>query len=231
MITVAVVSHKHNELVNALVKQLADSNLISLIVVVENVRDMIQIDELAKVTLIPNTTPLGFGENNNIAARFLDEENHFLVINPDVMFPYDVGATLASLLEKIGDRRGVFSPNHVDERFSMVSSRREYLTIFGLIKRKIGINRIADNYWIPGAFMLFTPNIFQASLFDQRFFMYCEDMDICNRIRREGYHVGFIDNDFPIIHEGQRQSKKNLRHFILHITSLGRYFNKWMFSK
>ena len=230
MITVSIVSHGHNEWVNSLVKKLTDVTQVSTIVVIENIEQDIKIWKSPKVKLISNELPLGFGENHNNASKHIGKGDYFLVLNPDVEFTCAIEATLRHLLDDIGERKGVFSPKHVDKQFGAVSSRRAYLSITGLIKRQFGINYESNDYWLPGAFMLFSPDVFESILFDDLFFMYCEDMDICKRTKLGGYEVGFVDNEYPIIHEGQRQSKKSVIHFIFHITSLVRYFYKWRFK-
>jgi len=224
---VSIVSHGHNECVNSLVEKLTNAAKVSTIVVIENIKEDIKIWQSPKVKLISNKLPLGFGENHNKASMHVAKGGYFLVLNPDVEFPHNIEDTLQHLLDNIGERKGIFSPIHVDKQLNVVSSRRDYLTIFGFIKRQFGINYESDDYWIPGAFMLFSPDVFESILFDDLFFMYCEDMDICKRTKLAGYEVGYVDNEYPIIHEGQRQSKKSITHFIFHIISLLRYFYKW----
>ncbi|MGS0756858.1 glycosyltransferase family 2 protein [Roseateles sp. GG27B] len=56
----------------------------------------------------------------------------------------------------------------------------------------------------------------------RRFFMYCEDIDICERLRSAGWRVVFQPETF-VIHDAQRASRRSLRHLRWHSTSMLRY--------
>ena len=62
--------------------------------------------------------------------------------------------------------------------------------------------------------------------FDERFFMYLEDVDICKRLINNNYKI-FIDNENRVIHNAQRESRKNIKLFFIHLNSLLKYFVKW----
>jgi len=59
----------------------------------------------------------------------------------------------------------------------------------------------------------------EIGLFDERFFLYCEDFDLCARMYNEGYAI-VLDREACIIHEAQRDSHRSLRHLRWHIASL-----------
>ena len=59
--------------------------------------------------------------------------------------------------------------------------------------------------------------------FDERYFMYVEDVDICLRAWSKSKTVA-LDTDNHVIHEAQRLSRKNLRHQLWHIRSLLRFW-------
>ena len=77
--------------------------------------------------------------------------------------------------------------------------------------------------WISGCFMLFTSDIYRKiNGFDERFFLYMEDVDICKRIIKLNKNI--ILDDQCIIHNSKRKSLKNIKHFYFHILSIFRYF-------
>ena len=227
MIAVSIVSHHHNQFVCELISKLGESKLISTIVVTENIKSEPEIIFNNKLKLVSNSSPLGFGKNHNNALDHINEDDHVLVLNPDVLFPFNIDATLQEALDFSIDKKGIFSPQQMDSNNNLIKNKRPYMNISTFIMRQLGINREADKYWIPGAFMLFTPGIFQELLFDEQFFMYCEDMDICKRANLAGYDVSFVNGSCPIIHDGQLKSKKDFIHFYFHLSSLIRYFKKW----
>jgi GT2 family glycosyltransferase len=81
--------------------------------------------------------------------------------------------------------------------------------------------------YLCGCFMMFRKNALQhAGLFDERFFMYPEDIDITRRIYSAGFHTIY----YPfaeIIHAHEQASYKNWNMLFIHILNMCRYFNKW----
>ena len=59
--------------------------------------------------------------------------------------------------------------------------------------------------------------------FDERYFMYFEDVDICRRLRRCGWEVKY-DCRVTVQHDAQRASLRNLQHLRWHMRSALRYF-------
>ena len=65
----------------------------------------------------------------------------------------------------------------------------------------------------------------QIGLFDERFFMYPEDIDITRRIH-EKYKTIFYP-DVSIIHATAAASRSNAKMLKIHIINIIKYFNKW----
>jgi GT2 family glycosyltransferase len=83
-----------------------------------------------------------------------------------------------------------------------------------------------DVPYLSGCFMLFrTAALKRVGLFDERFFMYPEDIDISRRM-----HAQFRTLYFPastIVHDHARESYKSIKMLWIHISNLIKYFNKW----
>jgi N-acetylglucosaminyl-diphospho-decaprenol L-rhamnosyltransferase len=78
--------------------------------------------------------------------------------------------------------------------------------------------------WISGAFMMFKSSAFRKlGGFDERYFMYCEDVDICLRLQLAGYKL--VRADATVTHHTQRRTLKNLQHLVWHVRSLLRLWN------
>ena len=76
-------------------------------------------------------------------------------------------------------------------------------------------------------FMGFRTSVFQEiGGFDQRYFMYLEDVDICATLWAAGYEVA-IDTENSVIHYAQRGSRRDPKLFLFHLTSYIKYFKKW----
>lgn len=92
--------------------------------------------------------------------------------------------------------------------------------------RFTGYNRIMNVPYLSGCFMLFRMSALQdIGLFDERFFMYPEDIDITRRMH-EKYKTIFFPK-VSIIHAHAAASKVNIRMLKVHILNMVRYFNKW----
>jgi GT2 family glycosyltransferase len=83
-----------------------------------------------------------------------------------------------------------------------------------------------DVPYLSGCFMLFrTSALKKIGLFDERFFMYPEDIDITRRMNAQ-----FRTLFFPsatIVHDHAKESYKSKKMLWIHLTNLIKYFNKW----
>jgi GT2 family glycosyltransferase len=79
--------------------------------------------------------------------------------------------------------------------------------------------------WIGGMFMLFSAEAYRAAGgFDEAYFLYYEDVDICRRLTRSGKRV-IYEPRAEIIHDARRASRRNLALAGHHIASILRFFS------
>ena len=80
--------------------------------------------------------------------------------------------------------------------------------------------------YLSGCFMLLrTSTLEDVGLFDERFFLYPEDIDLTRRIHKK-YKTLFYPY-VSVIHEYGRGSYKSMKLLYFHIVNMCRYFNKW----
>ncbi|KXW55828.1 glycosyltransferase [Ferrovum sp. PN-J185] len=235
-VCVSVVSHNHGEMAFNLVKYLVSLPSIDKVILTININESIPLFYSAKLRLVVNNKPKGFGANHNSAFN-ISRSDFFCVINPDVIISSDI---FIKLLEKFHDPSiGLVGPLVFNSQGIEEDSLRCFLTPFGIVKRIFKANSVMykinnnDNDvtpdWISGLFMLFPSRVFQhVGGFDEDYYMYCEDADICTRLWKKGYKVLGCPS-VSIIHNAQRASHKNLRHFYWHLKSLLLYFLKHSF--
>jgi len=186
-----------------------------------------------RVRVIRNEHPKGFGANHNSAFGSSTSE-YFAVVNPDVRIPrQDWSAFFARL--NVQTRTAACSPRVVNSSGDVEDHARSFPTLAGLIARRIG--RVRDKPtdsgcapfepdWVAGMFVIFRASAFhEVGGFDaKRFFMYFEDVDICRRLRSRGWTIN-VDPSVSVIHDAQRASRRDLRHFLWHVTSAFRYLS------
>ena len=232
-ITVSIVSHGQQALLIPLLKHLEAhcARLIDKVVLTINV------PEPELVTTIPwsfaieqvmNVHPRGFGANHNAAFELCGTE-WFLVLNPDMRFATDV---LTPMIAEADVCSGVLAPRVFEPGKPQPEPYRRILTPKEiLLRNRPGYIPPIFPAWIPGMFMLFRAGAY-ASVhgFDERYFMYGEDFDICARLKIRGWDVTAV-NHHAVIHDARRASHRNLRHLGWHLRSLAQVWLSRAFWK
>jgi N-acetylglucosaminyl-diphospho-decaprenol L-rhamnosyltransferase len=235
-ITVSVISHRQNALINALIQDIRRHCAARIaLVLTENVPDstLLQADELAcPVQQVSNPSPKGFGSNHN-AAFAVCETPFFCVLNPDIRLNSD---PFPPLLETAGALNVAAVAPLVRSPSGMVEdSARRYPTLGSLLLKFFtgtpGLDYAADRGpidvdWVAGMFILFRSDAFAAIRgFDERYFLYYEDVDICFRLRATGRRV-IYDPRAQAVHDAQRASRRNPRLALHHLTSIARFLRR-----
>ena len=199
-----------------------------------------------KVEYIFNDKNLGFGVAHNIALRkMLGQSKYFLVLNPDVYFEIGVLKKIFSFMEKSLDVGLLMPkvlypdssvqylcrllPNPFDLLLRKSCDRGPNILINFLSKYELGFadhTKMMDVPYLSGCFMFLRTEVLSRSgVFDERFFLYFEDLDLSRRIRklcRTVYYPNAV-----VYHNYERGSNKDIV-FLKHLISSGvKYFNKW----
>lgn len=229
-VAVSVVSHGHGQMVVDLVHQLMGCAEVGIVIVTSNVLEKLDLPYTPQVLWIKNDTPKGFGANHNFAFNH-SQLPWFVVINPDVVLMENPFPEL--LMAAVNDV-GIVSPSAVGVTGKPEDCWRHFptlpklvLKLFGWADGRYAIQAGAmsnvDVDWASGLCMLFPRAVYaKLSGFDERYFMYYEDVDICVRTWRMGLRV-LACPEACLEHEGQRASRRNLRHMRWHAASLLRY--------
>jgi GT2 family glycosyltransferase len=185
------------------------------------------------ITRIENARSRGFGANHNTAFSYCDTA-HFCVLNPDIRLPAN---PFPVLLETIEERRAALvGPAVVSSSGHLEDSVRHFPTPVSLLAKVFGgrdgryVFHVGDPPfrpdWVGGMFMLFRAEDFRRVRgFDERFFLYYEDVDICARLWTARRQV-LACPQAQVVHDAQRASHRDLRHLRWHLSSLARYLWK-----
>lgn len=230
-ITISIVSHNHGEMVLSLIKALDKLEEVSRIILTINIPENITIQNFAKLHIINNGNPKGFGENHN-AAFLLCKTDYFCVLNPDVSLSGNPFTNLLQLF--ISDDCCLTAPSVKNLNGEFEDSARYSPTPIRLFRKiflfdngSYNFNLLSEPFeveCIAGMFMLFRSEAYKSiNGFDTNYYMYYEDMDICLRLRKSGWKI--IVNPLVIIfHQAHRTSRRNLRYLRWHVLSMVRFF-------
>ena len=161
-----------------------------------------------KVKLIRNPNNVGFGHANNQAVR-LAVGDYFLILNPDTLVHPGTIDTLAAYLATCPQAAAV-GPRLLNADGSLQISAfpaptlgRELWRLFHLDKI-ISIGQYPHAHFsnkplkvdvLMGACLLIRSEMVkQIGLFDEDFFIYSEEVDLCERIRKSGWELHWIPN-------------------------------------
>jgi len=234
MITTSIVSHGHGAMLAKLLEQVLEFPEIEQVLVTLNILESIELPKDNRITLIQNQGPKGFGANHNHEFTKC-KSTHFCVLNPDIAFNANPFPSLLDSL--LGGNAGLVAPIVKNEAGGIEDSIRRFLTPMSILRRRLLGQREVYRFqegdpnfcveWVGGMCMLFPSSAYAAiNGFDERYFMYVEDADICTRLWLAGYKV-LACPSAVVIHDARRASRKNWQHFRWHITSLLRYFCKY----
>ena len=190
----------------------------------------------------------GYGAGHNIAIRESLRNNikYHLVLNADIDFGSGCLETLISEMEK-RPRLGLCvtklltRDGKIEYACKLLPHPSDLAVRLPIISRFVHASSTYDlrftNYdapmWSPyysGSFLFFRTDVFrEIGLFDERFFMYPEDIDISRRVLSR-FESQFLPHA-EATHTHAAASKKSIRMFYIHMVNMIKYFNKWGWFK
>lgn len=121
----------------------------------------------------------------------------------------------------------------VDESGAVEDSARSFPSPLKIISKAFGGGKgsdyVIENHnifpdWVGGMFMLFRCEVFEhVKGFDQRYFLYYEDVDLCARLRQLNYEVVLCPK-VRVIHHARRSSHRSVKYLRWHLASMLRFF-------
>ena len=182
-----------------------------------------------RARLLSNTTNVGFGTAVNQAVAASDAPL-LLLMNPDCQLTPGAVQTLIAALEasrscavvgpRVLDPDGAIQgsargdPDMLTGVFGRTGGLRALLPFLPVARRNVVVEEAISSGqpsvvvdWLSGACMLVRRDAFQAvGGFDERYFLYWEDADLCRRLRAQGYHVRFVPGA-TVVHQVGRSSQ------------------------
>jgi N-acetylglucosaminyl-diphospho-decaprenol L-rhamnosyltransferase len=182
----------------------------------------------SRLRVIANARPRGFGANHN--AALCDAQSDFvLVADPDLTVEQPVFAILEGALSE--PRCGIVAPLAQTPEGAAEDNGRALVTPARLLRRRLlGRHRDvpaqregrSEVDWLAGLFLAMRGETFRIlGGFDERYHLYCEDVDICLRARQLGLSVELLCG-LSVTHRANRDSLRKPQHFLWHVQSLVR---------
>lgn len=205
-----------------------------------------------EVKVIVSTKNLGMGAGNNLAIK--QAQGEFIVImNPDTLVFKDTFQKLYQYMQ-INHEIGVAGPMQFNPDQTIQDSCFRWCGVFTPLYRRTPLGKLAlakkdlDRFlmkdynkdkerevdWLLGSFLFCRAKaLAEVGLFDQRFFLYFEDIDLCRRFWQAGWKVVYYP-EAKIIHNHLRLSAHEpwYKFFAssasrIHIISWLKYLKKW----
>lgn len=222
-VTVSIVSHGQGDLAQRLLDDLAalDSPDIDRVVVTRNIAEAWTpkwSSSRAALVVIDNPRPKGFGANHNAALRAC-ASRCFAVLNPDLRLDGDPFATLLDVLRD--PSVALVAPTIVAPDGRIEDAARPLITPFEIVGRRLlPQTPTREPAWLAGMCLLVRTDVFrELGGFDERYHLYCEDFDLCARLRLAGWDFR-VATDVRVTHAARRTSHRSLQHLRWHLTSL-----------
>ena len=234
-ISVSVVSHLQIDLIAQLLRDLdahCGSSRFEVILTL-NLEEVLPFDLSTfafPIKLVRNKVPKGFGANHNQA--FTHASGHYYcVMNPDIRLDSN---PFTRLLPCFADATvGVAAPLVLGEDGSVEDSARRFPNPITILCKALGYCKDNDYAigqepfypdWVGGMCIVFSRSVFERlGGFDERYFLYYEDVDICARLRLLGYEV-LVDPQATVTHHAQRTSRRSFTYLRWHFRSMMRFF-------
>jgi len=199
------------------------------------------------IEIIRSLQNLGYGKGNNLVLRALLREKSppfHLVMNPDVFFSQpvleelwefmqrnsEVGLVMPKVLYPDGRLQYLcrLLPTPLEllvRRFAFFKRWRERIRYLYEL-RFTGYRKIMEVPFLSGCFMFLRMEALKkVGFFDERYFLYFEDVDLCRRLWK--YYRNIFYPDVHIYHLHKGGSHHDLRLAAIHFHSGILYFNKW----
>lgn len=190
-------------------------------------------------------SPSSPGSTHNLRACDQNQISglYHLVLNPDVYWEGDILTPMIDFMESNPDV-GLIAPKVLNPDGSLQYTARNLPSPLDLFANRFLpeflCKKRLDNFlmrnedpdkprnvpYLMGCFMLFRDSALRdCGIFDERFFLYPEDIDITRRINQK--YKTLYWPEVSVFHEHTRGSSRSLRLFLIHFYNMFLYFHKW----
>lgn len=246
-VSVVIVSFNTRDLLSECLASVYQQEGVSMeVLVVDNAsRDgsaQMVLEKFPHARLTASKTNLGFAGANNVAfaqarGRYVVLLNSDAFLRPDTLRQavalMDAAPGIGLLGGLLVGRDGSWQPSArlfpsvINDVLTItgLSGKFRHSRIFGRVDRTwADPKESADTDWVPGAFSVVRRDVLETvGYFDERFFLYYEEVDLCRRIKAAGYRIAYRP-ELEVIHIGGESSRTLTR---LSLSSSGAQLSLW----
>jgi GT2 family glycosyltransferase len=225
-LSIIIVNYRSWDKLKFCLKSILNQEDINLeVIVVDNFSNDNKITEFKKnfkwIKWIENKANLGFAKACNIGSMFTISK-WLLFLNPDTLLDTNSLSTLINFCNS-NDEHKIIGIKQLNSKNKHTNSFGLFLNMFtingffrifsrffkGHTYRKMNSNLISYPEWISGSFILLRKNDFKKlNGWNENFWMYYEDMDLCKRAQKLNLKVSLLNN-WKCIHFHGESSRKN----------------------
>lgn len=174
-----------------------------------------------------------YAMNQGLASA---EGDVLIIMNPDIRLKFGLEKMLNYLSSH--SEIGIIAPKIRNSEGQIQDSFRNFITPTNFLMRHLNrflkSNNPIEVYkypnkvdWVIGAFMMMSRQTYNITKgLDERYFLYCEDMDFCKRVHLNGYSVVYYPES-EIEYEGTRSARKSWKYACIFMKSLLKYWQKF----
>lgn len=238
-ISILVVTHNHQDYIENLILSLKKFNYTNVFFCDAKSTDgTLKILQDYNLNILIKKKLEGFSKNNNDLIRhFQLDTKYYLLLNPDVYFEQDFIKTLYSEMES-NDLIGISTPTLLYPNNNIQASWKNFPSILYVIKKRFGITKTINEKqsekeyidWCLGACMLISNKLLKEgrTLLDERYRLYCEDVDICFETKQNGLLVKGVRNAVAYHHHNDMNSNRLFSKYNLwNLQSIFKFAFKW----
>lgn len=242
-IFISIVSHNHLELIESIncIHGLSKLGNVKIVIKTNTNEEKRKIFDDLNIHYINAPSYIGFGHNNNVVYDYcknrlgMANDDYFIILNPDVYIDVNNMNNLIDVMVSKDIKLAAINLYKDKDYLVYDNSIRRFPTFMTFFKSFIGlgndtlyekssIKTISKVDWVAGSFLAFkSEHFFEINGFDTKYFMYCEDIDICYRSMLQGEQVTYLPF-ITAIHFAKHANRSIFsKHFYWHLFSSIRF--------
>ena len=238
-ISILIVTHNHQDYIEDLILSLKKFNYTNTYFCDAFSTDKtLSILQSNEVNLLKKTVLEGFSKNNNDLIRHFNlDSKYYLLLNPDMFFDEDFIHKLYLEIEA-NPKIGITTPLLYYPNNNIQTTWKKFPSVFHVLKKRLGLiksqneKQLQSEYidWCLGACMLISNKLLKQNqtLLDERYRLYCEDVDICFEAKQKDLLVKGVKTAKAFHHHNDMNSKSFFSKYNLwNLQSIIKFALKW----